>query len=149
MLSSGLTQGLGSRQLVVWARIRTMDPSLFRDQPPLPVLIRIVRMTFEPEAVNSFLEQFDETAPKIRAFEGCHHLELWQETDRPSVCTTYSHWENADALNRYRSSELFRSTWASVKQLFVAQPEARSYNVARPAHEIEERMSTQPRTKNE
>ena len=101
-----------------------------------PVLVRIVRMTFRPDTVDTFLEQFDASAPKIRAFPGCHHLELWRDADAPAVCTTYSHWESEAALNQYRESDLFRSTWRTVKPLFGDRPEAHSYSVLRSADAI-------------
>lgn len=101
------------------------------------MLIRIVRMTFAPDAVDSFLTQFDESAPQIRAFPGCHHLELWRDLEKPHVCTTHSHWESEAALDRYRHSDLFKSTWATVKPLFNDRPVAQSYTVSRPAEQIE------------
>ena len=91
------------------------------------MLIRIVRLTFEPAWVDDFVAVFERTSPEIRATAGCHHLELWRDADFPHVFTTYSHWENEDALDRYRSSELFRSTWGQVKPHFTAPPEAHSY----------------------
>jgi quinol monooxygenase YgiN len=105
------------------------------------MLIRIVRMTFTPDAVDTFLAQFDASAPKIRAFPGCHHLELWRDVDDPHVCTTHSHWENEAALDRYRNSDLFKSTWATVKPLFADRPTAQSYTVSRPADRIETAVS--------
>lgn len=102
------------------------------------MLVRLVRMTFQPATVDQFLEQFDETAPHIRSFPGCHYLELWRDADTPVVCTTYSHWSNAEALDAYRDSDLFRSTWSTVKPLFGDRPEAHSYTVARQANAIED-----------
>ena len=102
------------------------------------MLIRIVRMTFAPDTVETFLDQFDETAPEIRDFSGCYHLELWRDLDTPNVCTTYSHWENEEALEQYRNSNLFQSTWATVKPLFADRPKAHSYTVSRSAATIEE-----------
>jgi quinol monooxygenase YgiN len=101
------------------------------------MLVRIVRMTFSPDAVEMFLDQFDETAPRIRSFPGCDHLELWRDLDAPNVCTTHSHWKSEEALEQYRNSDLFQSTWSTVKPLFAARPEAHSYHVARPAETIE------------
>ena len=69
-------------------------------------------MTFRPEALPAFLEIFDASAPKIRAFPGCTHLELWRDTRYPNILTTHSHWTDAEALERYRRSDLFKSTWA-------------------------------------
>ncbi|MFB6099197.1 MAG: putative quinol monooxygenase, partial [Salinibacter sp.] len=67
----------------------------------------------------------------------CHHLELWRDADAEAVFTTYSHWASAEALDAYRDSDLFRSTWATVKPLFADRPQARSYTVARPSDVIE------------
>ncbi len=100
------------------------------------MLIRIVRMTFAPDAVDKFFARFDETAPQIRAFPGCHHLELWRDADAPTVFSTHSRWESEEALERYRHSNLFRSTWADVKPLFDARAEAHSYTITRPAKAI-------------
>lgn len=100
------------------------------------MLVRIVRMTFRADVVDTFLEQFDASAPRIRAFPGCHHLELWRDADSPAVCTTYSHWEHQEALDRYRHSDLFRSTWSRVKPLFADRPVAHSYTVARAESDI-------------
>jgi quinol monooxygenase YgiN len=101
------------------------------------MLVRIVRMTFAPEAVDPFLDRFDDTAPQIRSFPGCHHLELWRDADAPAVCATHSHWESPKALDEYRNSDLFRTTWAAVKPLFADRPQAHSYTVARPGDAIE------------
>lgn len=84
-------------------------------------------MSFRPEAADEFLRLFDESARRIRAFDGCHHLELLQDADDPSVFTTYSLWSDAEALDRYRASPLFRSTWAVAKELFAAPPTASSH----------------------
>lgn len=96
-------------------------------------------MTFAPDAVDLFLERFDAAAPRIRSFPGCQHLELWRDADASSVFTTRSHWVSAEALETYRESDLFRSTWSTVKPLFAGRPQAHSYTVARSAGAIEER----------
>ncbi|MFN8344120.1 MAG: antibiotic biosynthesis monooxygenase family protein [Spirosomataceae bacterium] len=88
------------------------------------MLIRIVRMTFHPAKVADFLEIFDESKHKIRTMPGCHHLELLRDLDLPHVFMTYSYWDNADALNHYRDSDLFKTTWAKTKILFADKPTA-------------------------
>lgn len=88
------------------------------------MLIRIVRMTFQEEKVESFIEMFNRTKKAIRNFEGCQHLELMRDYDNPSVFITYSHWESQDALNNYRHSELFKEVWAETKAKFDAKPVA-------------------------
>lgn len=75
------------------------------------MLIRIVRMTFDPEKVEEFNHIFEESKDKIRAREGCLHLELWRDWHQDNVFVTHSHWESEEALNAYRGSELFRITW--------------------------------------
>ncbi len=86
------------------------------------MLIRIVRMTFQPEKVHDFLAIFDHSKDHIRYFVGCHHLELLQDADNQAIFSTYSHWESAQALENYRQSEFFRNTWAATKILFAEKP---------------------------
>lgn len=90
------------------------------------MLIRTVRMTFAPAHVETFLALFADARPKIRAREGCEHLDLWQDVRYPNVFTTYSLWRDQDALDAYRESDLFRDTWAETKPLFAAAPVAHS-----------------------
>jgi len=92
------------------------------------MLIRIVRMYFQQEKVQEFLEIFEQSKHQIRAFEGCEHLELWQDWHSPNVFCTYSHWKNESCLEKYRQSELFQSTWAKTKRLFAEKPQAFSLN---------------------
>lgn len=75
-------------------------------------------MTFLPEKTEDFLTIFNTSKSKIRSFPGCLHLELWQDAEKPNVFTTYSHWENAEGLENYRHSELFKTTWAKTRVLF-------------------------------
>ncbi|MEZ0607713.1 putative quinol monooxygenase [Fibrella sp. WM1] len=86
------------------------------------MLIRIVRMTFRADELDAFRAIFDGSRAKIRAFPGCQHLELLRDLDHPNVRLTLSHWESAEALETYRQSELFRSTWAITKVLFADRP---------------------------
>ncbi len=86
-------------------------------------------MTFQPEKVADFLAIFEASKHKIRAMSGCHRLELLRDLDQPNVFMTYSYWDDAAALNRYRDSELFNTTWAKTKALFSDKPLA--YSVER------------------
>ncbi len=92
------------------------------------MLIRIVRMTFRPDGVEAFLNIFHRSKDKIRAFEGCLHLELLRDLDNPAIFTTYSHWTGPEALEAYRQSALFQTTWAATKVLFADKPLAFSSN---------------------
>lgn len=86
------------------------------------MLIRIVRMTFQPGEVAAFLELFEATKEKIRHFPGCQHLELLKDYHETNVFSTYSLWENDQALDNYRHSDLFKEVWAQTKPKFSAKP---------------------------
>ncbi len=87
-------------------------------------LLRIVRLTFEEKYIEDFTKNFEEVKQKIRYFDGCHHLELWQDADNPCIFLTYSHWESEEKLNNYRKSELFGTVWKTTKQWFADKPVA-------------------------
>ena len=93
------------------------------------MLIRFVRMTFQPQRLADFTAIFDASKTQIRAFPGCHHLELLRDLNHPQVRMTRSVWESEAALTAYRQSELFRSTWAATKVLFADIPVAFSAEV--------------------
>ncbi len=88
------------------------------------MIIRIVKMSFDPLKVDDFLRIFDAVKDKINAFEGCTHVELLKDVNNPNVFFTHSHWVTSDHLEEYRSSMLFRTTWALTKILFIEKPEA-------------------------
>jgi quinol monooxygenase YgiN len=92
------------------------------------MIVRIVQMTFDPQKTNNFLELFEERKQTIRNFEGCTHLELWQDAHMSNIFFTYSMWESEDNLNHYRFSEFFKDTWGRTKALFIAKPQAWSVN---------------------
>lgn len=81
-------------------------------------------MTFEPESVEAFLQVFDTSKEKIRNFPGCQHLELHKDYNADNIFSTYSIWENEEALNAYRHSDLFKSVWAQTKPKFSEKPVA-------------------------
>lgn len=85
---------------------------------------RIVKLTLREEAVPEFLMIFEQTRDLIRAFDGCHHLELLQDIQEPGRVFTLSTWESQEALDRYRDSDLFGKTWKKTKALFAGKPEA-------------------------
>ena len=86
-------------------------------------------MTFDPAQVPAFLALFQASENRIRRQPGCQHLELWQDAGNPAVYCTYSHWDDAAALDAYRASGLFGEVWPATKQLFAAPPVA--FSVAR------------------
>ncbi|MCY7421268.1 MAG: antibiotic biosynthesis monooxygenase [Chitinophagaceae bacterium] len=92
------------------------------------MLIRLVKMSFRDEAIPAFLQLFNERKQQIRDFDGCLHVELWQERLHANIFFTYSHWVDATALDHYRNSPFFADTWQQTKQLFNERPEAWSVN---------------------
>lgn len=88
------------------------------------MIFRIVKMTFKPETVEDFKRVFHDSADHIRAFPGNCGLQLLQDTEDETIFFTYSCWENDEALQSYRNSHLFATTWAKTKVLFGAKPEA-------------------------
>ena len=81
-------------------------------------LIRVVRMTFRADAVEDFRALFSERGSTIASFDGCRHLELWQDAHDPRVFCTYSHWASEAHLDRYRFSDFFKDTWNRTRALF-------------------------------
>jgi len=71
-----------------------------------------------------FLQNFEATKTRIRAFKGCNFLELYRDKKDPSIFFTYSFWDSEEALETYRQSELFNTVWSKVKPLFSIRPEA-------------------------
>lgn len=88
------------------------------------MIVRIVKMVFRPDRVNSFLTVFEANKERIATFDGCKHLELWKETGNDNVYFTYSHWDSEAALNKYRFSELFKSVWGQTKIHFLEKAQA-------------------------
>ncbi|HTO16097.1 MAG TPA: antibiotic biosynthesis monooxygenase family protein [Edaphocola sp.] len=87
-------------------------------------MIRVVKMQFKTEHVETFKKLFNERKESISAQEGCTHLELWQDITNPEIFFTYSHWQHPDNLEQYRKSDFFSDTWSKTKILFAAKAEA-------------------------
>lgn len=87
-------------------------------------MIRIVKMTFSPENVDAFLENFNAYKIHIRNFKGVEHLQLLRDKNNPNIFFTYSYWKSEEDLEKYRTSDLFKSVWAATKPLFSKEAEA-------------------------
>jgi quinol monooxygenase YgiN len=85
---------------------------------------RIVKMSFKTENIEVFKAIFKTNKQHILNFDGCIHVELLKDENNANIFFTLSFWENEDALNAYRSSELFNRVWSSTKALFNDKPEA-------------------------
>lgn len=88
------------------------------------MITRIVRMEFQAEQVETFLEVFRESMHTIRSFPGVHGLELHRDATNPCIFYTYSLWEDQAALDNYRHSDFFRALWPRTKALFADKPQA-------------------------
>jgi autoinducer 2-degrading protein len=90
------------------------------------MMVRIVRMEFAPEKVETFKKLFNETYERIRNFDGCRFLELYEDSPQANIFYTVSKWDNENKLEIYRNSTLFRETWKVTKSCFSAPPLAYS-----------------------
>lgn len=87
-------------------------------------MIRIVKMTFQPEKVDEFLANFEAVKHKIRNFEGVEHLELLHDKLHTNIFFTYSIWKDESSLEKYRNSDLFKSIWEVTKPMFIEKAAA-------------------------
>jgi len=90
------------------------------------MIARIVKMTFNPGFEDKFLSIFNDSCAEIRTFEGCQGLILYRAKNETNIFFTYSFWKDEQALENYRESLLFKTTWAATKVLFAAKAEAYS-----------------------
>ncbi len=85
---------------------------------------RFVKMTFRKEEIEKFKTIFASKQALIAGFEGCESVDLLQDKQDERVFFTHSIWRSAQDLENYRTSSLFRTTWAETKPLFDSKPEA-------------------------
>jgi heme-degrading monooxygenase HmoA len=88
------------------------------------MFVRIVKLSFHPENIPVFLENFELVKNQIRNFPGNRLLELYQDKTNSSIFFTYSYWVREEDLENYRKSKLFNEVWDFTKQLFNDKPEA-------------------------
>ena len=92
------------------------------------MFVRIVKMSFDNDLIHKFLELFESHKNRIRDFEGCEFLELYQDKEKPNIFFTYSYWNSEEDLENYRQSDLFKNVWSETKKLFNDKPLAWSVN---------------------
>jgi heme-degrading monooxygenase HmoA len=85
-------------------------------------MLRIVKMTFKPDAIEDFTQIFEASKPLIEDFPGCQGVDLMQDINDRHIIMTHSTWDGPEALEAYRTSDLFRNTWAKTKVLFADKP---------------------------
>ena len=81
-------------------------------------------MTFTAGRTPDFMRLFEENKSRIASFEGCTHLELWNDRSDPNTFFTYSKWKDESFLEKYRESILFNNVWSETRKLFASKPEA-------------------------
>jgi heme-degrading monooxygenase HmoA len=85
---------------------------------------RLVKLTFQDDKTDEFIQIFETSKDKIRAMSGCQHVELLRDATTPNVFFTLSLWDSEACLDLYRHSDFFRTTWAKTKVLFSDKPAA-------------------------
>jgi len=98
------------------------------------MLIRIVKLSFDPDTIETFLAIFEKHKKAIRKSPGCRLLELYRDKNDTDVFFTYSNWDHEQDLENYRKSELFIKVWAQTKPLFNKKPEAWSVDKLESLH---------------
>ncbi|MFM7683142.1 MAG: putative quinol monooxygenase [Bacteroidota bacterium] len=88
------------------------------------MLTRIVKLHFQAERIDDFLAHFETIKLKVAQFPGCRGMKLLRGKNDPFLVFTYSHWENEESLESYRTSELFQTLWPKIKPWFDQKPEA-------------------------
>lgn len=88
------------------------------------MFVRIVKMSFKADAIDEFLENFNQKKEHIRNFKGCRFLELYRDKTDTNVFFTYSYWNSEEDLENYRHSDLFKTVWSKTKPLFNDKPQA-------------------------
>lgn len=83
------------------------------------MIIRVVRLNFFSEKIETAEKHLTAIAPKVRAMQGCTFLEISQDIHNPANWTTYSHWDSELDLNAYRQSDTFKTFWGEIKPLFA------------------------------
>ncbi len=90
---------------------------------------RIVKMEFDENHCNDFMEFTAEIKQAIRNFEGCRELDILRDVRNPNIFFTCSIWENTVALDNYRKSDFFNIIWPKTKKWFSAKPLAWSAEI--------------------
>tara|TARA_B100001758_G_scaffold243087_1_gene252338 strand:+ start:668 stop:976 length:309 start_codon:yes stop_codon:yes gene_type:complete len=88
------------------------------------MLKRIVKLSIENDKKQLFIDLFASNKNYIEKFKGCKSVELVQDVNQNNIFFTLSIWDNEDALNNYRHSDLFKGIWSKTKTFFCDKPQA-------------------------
>lgn len=92
------------------------------------MITRIVKLHFQPEKIEEFIEFFETIKWKVASYENCHGMKLLRDVNQPNIVFTYSIWKDENALNAYRDSDLFGLVWPKIKPWFKEKAEAWTVN---------------------
>lgn len=90
------------------------------------MITRIVKLHLKPGCNTAFTEIFIRTRHYIEQCEGNVSVSLQQDIHQPNIMYTLSKWESEAALEQYRNSDTFITTWKEVKTLLQEKTEATS-----------------------
>jgi heme-degrading monooxygenase HmoA len=96
--------------------------------PSFKMITRIVKLEFEPEKIEDFIDFFEQVKHKVNSFPGCKGMQLLRDKCNGCIVFTYSIWESEAALENYRTSETFSNIWYKIKVWFAEKPEAWTLN---------------------
>ena len=66
---------------------------------------------------ESFAAIFESRNPASIKAAGCHEVKLYKDKENEHCIFTISIWESEEALNTYRDSSFFKTTWSMVKPM--------------------------------
>lgn len=93
---------------------------------------RLVKMTVPPERAGEFERLYAEVRERVLSAPGCRKLELYRDLRDSGIFFTWSLWDDEQAVETYRKSEIYRSVWPRLKALFASKAEAWSVILKNP-----------------
>ncbi len=88
------------------------------------MITRIVKLTFAPKHIESFIDLYHQVNININNMQGCQSVKLMKDSKYDNIMFTISKWDSEADLNNYRNTDFFTATWKQTKSLFCAKPEA-------------------------
>jgi quinol monooxygenase YgiN len=89
-------------------------------------------MTIRIEEQAKFMALFESHRSAISEMPGCEDLQILSDACNSGIFFTLSQWKSQEYLDQYRNSEIFKTLWPQVKNLFHAPAEAWSVNPIKP-----------------
>lgn len=83
---------------------------------------RIVKLEFQNDKVEEFIQLYKKIHTQIKLQEGCALVQLLQHCEHENIFFTYSVWNSQKNLDTYRFSPFFKNTWTTIKPWFCEKP---------------------------